>query len=160
MNLPRLIECLEPEVIRSVRESLANPIVHKCVHLWNAGYGANSTRCCTATVSPTSRWPAGFRDDVLGDVRFQDRVVARVINAVRRTLFDAEIHRSVERDSKNASGWELTMKALPLAMRIEGAPLRRALDLLDQAIELSPTDGLPVALAALCRAQRGSHHLS
>jgi AraC-like DNA-binding protein len=112
---------------------------------------AETGRCLWA-----DRWQGA-----VGDIfSFQDRVVTRVINAVRRTLFDAEIHRSVERDSKNASGWELTMKALPLAMRIEGAPLRRALDLLEQAMELSPMDGLPVALAAWCRAQRGSHHLS
>jgi adenylate cyclase len=45
-------------------------------------------------------------------------------------------------------------------MRIEGAALSRALDLLEQAMELLPTDGLPVALAAWCRAQRASHHLS
>jgi AraC-like DNA-binding protein/tetratricopeptide (TPR) repeat protein len=97
----------------------------------------------------------------LGDIlAFQDRVVTRITNAVRRTLFDAEISRSIAKDSTDASGWELTMKALPLAMRIEEAPLSRALDLLEQAMQLLPTDALPVALAAWCRAQRGSHHLS
>ena len=102
------------------------------------------------------RW-RGVLSDILV---FQDRVVARITNAVRRTLFDAEISRSIAKDPTDASGWELTMKALPLAMHIEGAPLSRALDFLEQAMELLPTDGLPVALAAWCRAQRGSHHLS
>jgi AraC-like DNA-binding protein/tetratricopeptide (TPR) repeat protein len=112
---------------------------------------AETARCLWA-----DRWQGP-----LGDIlALQDRVTARVTNAVRRALFDAEISRSMAKDSTNASGWELTMKALPLAMRIEGAPLSRALDLLEKAMELLPTDGLPVALAAWCRAQRGSHHLS
>jgi tetratricopeptide (TPR) repeat protein/AraC-like DNA-binding protein len=105
-------------------------------------------------------WADRWRGPLSDILAFQDRVVARVTNAVRRTLFDAEINRSIAKDSKDASGWELTMKALPLAMRIEGAALSRALDLLEQAMELLPTDGLPVALAAWCRAQRASHHLS
>jgi AraC-like DNA-binding protein/tetratricopeptide (TPR) repeat protein len=105
-------------------------------------------------------WADRWQGSLGSILAFQDRVVARVTNAVRRALFDAEITRSIAKDSKNTSGWELTMKALPLAMRIEEAPLSRALDLLEQAMELSPTDGLPVALAAWCRAQRGSHHLS
>jgi AraC-like DNA-binding protein/Tfp pilus assembly protein PilF len=91
---------------------------------------------------------------------FEDRVVERVTNAIRRTLFNAEIDRASSKGSKNASGWELTMKALPRAMRIEKVSLNQAMDLLEQAIELLPRDGLPVALAAWCHAQRGSHHLS
>jgi AraC-like DNA-binding protein/tetratricopeptide (TPR) repeat protein len=112
---------------------------------------AETERCLWA-----DRWQ-GPLSDILA---FQDRVVARVTHAVRGALFDAEITRSIAKRSKDASGWELTMKALPLAMRIEEAPLSRALDLLEQAMELSPMDGLPVALAAWCRAQRGSHHLA
>jgi AraC-like DNA-binding protein len=102
------------------------------------------------------RWH-GAADDTFV---FEDRVVARVANAVRRTLFNAEIDRASSKGVRNASGWELTMKALPRAMRIEKADLSQALELLEQAMELMPRDGLPVALAAWCRAQRGSHHLS
>jgi AraC-like DNA-binding protein/tetratricopeptide (TPR) repeat protein len=112
---------------------------------------AETGRCLWA-----DRWQ-GSPNDV---VAFEERVVAHVTKAVQRSLFDAEISRSMAKDRNMASGWELTMMALPRAMRIEKAALSRALDLLEQAMELSPTDGLPIALAAWCHAQRGSHHLS
>ncbi len=112
---------------------------------------AETGRCLWA-----DRWQ-GSPNDVFA---FEERVVTRVTKAVRRSLFDAEIIRSLAKDRSKASGWELTMMALPRAMRIEKIALSRALDLLEQAMELSPTDGLPVALAAWCHAQRGSHHLS
>ena len=86
--------------------------------------------------------------------------MARVTNAIRRTLFNAEINRAGSKGSKDAGGWELTMKALPRAMRIEKVALSQAMDLLEQAMELLPRDGLPVRFAAWCHAQRGSHHLS
>jgi AraC-like DNA-binding protein/tetratricopeptide (TPR) repeat protein len=116
----------------------------------------------TLTSAETGRclWADRWQGRLSEILAFQDRVVARVTGAVRRTLFDAEINRAIAKDSGDASGWDLTMQALPLAMRIEEAPLSRALDLLERAVELLPTDGLPVALAAWCRAQRASHHLS
>jgi AraC-like DNA-binding protein/tetratricopeptide (TPR) repeat protein len=105
-------------------------------------------------------WADRWHGAVNNTFAFEDRVVARVTNAVRRTLVDAEIERASLNGSRNASGWELTMKAFPLAMRIEKAALSQAMDLLERAMELMPRDGLPVALAAWCHAQRGSHHLS
>ena len=112
---------------------------------------AETQRCLWA-----DRWQ-GSPNDVSA---FEERVVTRVTKAVRRSLFDAEIKRSIAKDPNKASGWELTMMALPRAMRIEKVALSRAIDLLERAMELSPTDALPVALAAWCHAQRGSHHLS
>jgi tetratricopeptide (TPR) repeat protein len=116
----------------------------------------------TLTSAETGRclWADRWQDPLNDLFAFENRVVERVTHAVRRTLFKAEFDRSIPMDPRHASGWELTMKAFPFAMRIERAALGRALDLLEQAMELMPTDGLPVALSAWCRAQRGSHHLS
>ena len=90
----------------------------------------------------------------------EDRIVARVTAAVRRSLFKAEIERSAAGDPRHANGWELSMMAMQKAVRIDAAALSQALELSERAMELSPSDGLPVALAAWCRAQRGSHHLA
>src|ERR1700743_3423334 len=90
----------------------------------------------------------------------EDRIVARVTTAIRRSLFKAEIERAAAGDPRQANGWELSLMAMPKAMRFDAVSLGQALELSERAMELSPSDGLPVALAAWCRAQRGSHHLA
>ena len=102
------------------------------------------------------RWQ-GAVDEIFD---LEDRVVARVTTAIRRSLFKAEIERPAGSDPKQATGWDLTMLAMPKAMRFDAVTLSQALELSERAMELSPSDGLPVALAAWCRAQRGSHHLA
>jgi len=97
-------------------------------------------------------------DGELGDVfAFEERVAARVAAAVERSLCTAEIERVRRSDPAQLSAWELTMKALPRALLIERAAQAEALQLLERAMELAPRDALPMALAAWCHAQRGSH---
>lgn len=50
------------------------------------------------------------------------------------------------------------MKALPRALTLNSPAQQEALDLLERAMEVAPDDALPVALAAWCHAQRGTHH--
>ena len=58
------------------------------------------------------------------------------------------------------NAWELTMRAMPRALSINPASLGEALELLEQAMELAPTDALPVALAAWCHGHRSGHHFT
>jgi TolB-like protein len=102
------------------------------------------------------RWD-GELDDVFC---FEERVACRVAAAVERSLRIAEIERVCRRDPEQLGAWELTMKALPRAMLIERAAQTEALELLERAMELAPRDALPVALAAWCHGQRGSHFLT
>jgi AraC-like DNA-binding protein/tetratricopeptide (TPR) repeat protein len=105
-------------------------------------------------------WADRWQGAVEGIFDLEDRIVARVTTAVRRSLFKAEIERAAGGDPTEANGWELSMMAMQKAMRIDATTLSHALELSERAMELSPSDGLPVALAAWCRAQRGSHHLA
>lgn len=52
------------------------------------------------------------------------------------------------------------MRALPRALSINPASLGEALELLEHAMELAPTDALPIALAAWCHGHRGGHHFT
>ena len=52
---------------------------------------------------------------------FEERTVARITATVQRALVKAETDRAAFKDPAQASSWELTMKALPCAMRIDGA---------------------------------------
>jgi AraC-like DNA-binding protein/tetratricopeptide (TPR) repeat protein len=98
---------------------------------------------------------------LLGNLfELQDRIVTRVTTAIRRALLKAEIDRAAAKSPEQAGGWELSMMALPNAMRIDGPALAYALELAERAMEQAPADGLPVALAAWCRAQRGGHHFA
>jgi AraC-like DNA-binding protein len=102
------------------------------------------------------RWD-GDLDDVFA---FEDRVACRVAAAVERSLRTAEIERVLHNEPEQLGAWELTMKALPRALRIERCAQREALELLDRAMELAPRDPLPIALTAWCRAQRACHFMT
>ena len=99
------------------------------------------------------RWD-GEADDVFA---FEERVAAGVARAVERSLRIAEVERVRIGDPVRFGAWDLAMRALPLAMRIDAATQAQALELLEQAMELAPHDALPVALAAWCHGNRGGH---
>jgi len=101
------------------------------------------------------RWD-GELDDIFA---FEERIAARVASVVGQSLRTAEIQRVLPKDPMQLWAWELTMKALPLALLIEPGAQAEALELLERAKELAPQDALPIALAAWCHGQRGSHHL-
>ena len=50
------------------------------------------------------------------------------------------------------------MRALPRVLSVDAAAEEMALELLEQAMERSPSDALPVALAAWCHGLRGGHN--
>jgi adenylate cyclase len=114
------------------------------------------------TFAPTGRhiW-ADRWDGELDDVfTFEDRVATRVAAAVERALRVAEVERVSQKDPAQLGAWELTMRALPRAMRLHPAALTEAIELLERAMELAPSDALPVALAAWCHGQRATHHFT
>jgi len=102
------------------------------------------------------RWD-GECDDAFA---LAESIAARVATAVGRSVRIAEVKRAYRKDRVELDGWELTMRALPRALLIECAAQSEALELLEQAVELSPQDALPIALAAWCHANRGTHHFA
>lgn len=102
------------------------------------------------------RWDGGLADAFA----FEERVAARVATAVERCVRTAEIQRASYKDPAQLGAWGLTMKALPRALFIEPGAQAEALELLERAMELAPQDALPMALAAWCHGQLGSHYLA
>ena len=102
------------------------------------------------------RWD-GNRDDVFG---FEERVSVRIARAIQLPLRDAEIRRASLKDPAQLNAWGLMMQALPRLLSLEAAAEGKALELLEQAMELAPQDALPLSLAAWCHGLRGSHHFS
>lgn len=124
------------------------------------GYALAITAILTSSETGQCIWADKWQGPIDELFAFEERTVARITATVQRALVKAETDRAAFKDHAQASSWELTMKAFPRAMRIDGASLTQALGLLELAMELAPRDGLPVALAAWCRAQRGAHNFA
>ena len=95
-------------------------------------------------------WADRF-DGLLEDVfDLQDKVASSVAGVIEPALQAAEIRRSVERPTSDLTAYDLYLRALS---HYEGgrAGVRRALELLGQAIERDPGYGPALALAAHCR---------
>ena len=91
---------------------------------------------------------------------FEECVAAGAASSIEESVRNAEIDRACRRDFGKLDAWELTMRAMPRALSINPASLGEALELLEQAMELAPTDALPVALAAWCHGHRSGHHFT
>lgn len=103
-----------------------------------------------------NRW-SGRSDGEFGiDEDNLDRIVATVGTAIH-TL---ETQRASVKTDRCMGVWELIMKAFPRALTLNAAAQEEALELLHRAITLAPHDPLPIALAAWCHAQRGTHHFT
>jgi adenylate cyclase len=98
-------------------------------------------------------WGDSF--DGVQDGRFdlQSRVIEGVVRAILPSIRGAEIERARRARPEDLDAYGLTMRSLPFifASRPEGT--RRALELLNRAMEIDPDYGLPTALAAWCHGQ-------
>lgn len=101
-------------------------------------------------------WADRWDGDANESLEFEEHVASRVAVSIERSVRNAEIDRACRKNPDQLNAWELTMRAMPRALSISAAPLGEALELLEQAMELAPTDALPLALAAWCHGQRGS----
>jgi TolB-like protein len=91
---------------------------------------------------------------------FEERVAVRIARAVEPALRHAEIDRVSRKEPNELTAWDLTMRALPGVLSYEAAAEARALELLEQAMEMAPNDPLPISLAAWCHGVRGCLHFS
>jgi adenylate cyclase len=114
----------------------------------------------TETATGRNLWADRWDGEAADVFAFEEHVATHVATAVERALRTAEIDRVRRQDPGQLDAWGLTMKAFPQAMQIDCASQTGALELLGRAMELAPNDGLPLALAAWCHAQRGGHSLT
>jgi TolB-like protein len=96
-------------------------------------------------------WADRF-DGALADIfALQDRVAAKVAGVIEPTMEEAEMHRSARRPTDDLTAHDLYLRALPDCYSCNADRLRRALALLEQAIERDPSFGPVLATAAGCR---------
>jgi len=91
-------------------------------------------------------------------LELEERISTRIAAAIQQSVRDAEIDRARRQNARPLNAWELTMRALPHVLSVEAAAQEVALELLEQAMECTPRDALPVALAAWCHGLRGAHN--
>jgi AraC-like DNA-binding protein/tetratricopeptide (TPR) repeat protein len=101
-------------------------------------------------------WADRWDGDASESFEFEERVASCAAISIERSVRSAEIDRACRKHPDQLNAWELTMRAMPRALSMSATPLGEALELLEQAMELAPTDALPIALAAWCHGQRGS----
>jgi adenylate cyclase len=92
----------------------------------------------------------GERDRLLA---LQDRVVEGVTRDILSGIRGAEIDHARRTHPRDLDAHGLAMRALPLVFASRPDATRRALDLLNRAIEIDPDYGLATALAAWCHGQ-------
>jgi adenylate cyclase len=92
----------------------------------------------------------GSLDDIF---ELQDKVASSVAGVIEPALRAAEIQRSSHRPTEDLTAYDLYLRALPEKASFEKYRIRRALELLGQAIERDPRYGLALAEAAHCHHQ-------
>ena len=92
--------------------------------------------------------------------REQEWLAELVASALRSVVPTAEANRVIRSDPIELTAWDLSMRALPMVAAIDHGTHGTALELLERAMELSPQDPVPIALAAWCHGLRAAHHFS
>ncbi len=99
-------------------------------------------------------WAERF-DGQLEDVfDLQDRITANVVGAIEPTVRKAEIERSRRKPAGNLGAYDFYLRALPHIYAIRPDENRKAIELLDKAIDLDPNYAPALAHAGWCLVQR------
>jgi AraC-like DNA-binding protein/tetratricopeptide (TPR) repeat protein len=111
---------------------------------------------------PTNRyiWAESVEFGAGRDAGHQDWLSSLAASALRSIVRDAEIDRVAGKDPAQLTAWELSMRALPVVIAADPAAHAAGLELLDRAMELTPRDPVPMALAAWCHGSRAGHHFT
>jgi len=102
----------------------------------------------------THLWADRF-DGAIEDIfDLQDQVTSRVLGAIAPKLQQAEIERAAHKPPQNLDAWESFIRGLHLFSQHSDASTRKAIDMLDHAIELDPDYARAHGLRAVCLAWR------
>ena len=107
---------------------------------------AQNGRCLWA-----DRW-TGERQDTF---TFEEQVAQRITAKLQSVIRELEIDRAWRKEPEELDAWDLAMRALSRAVAFDSASLCEGLELAEKAIELTPRDPLPLALAAWCHVMGG-----
>lgn len=94
---------------------------------------------------------AGRFDGTMTDVfALQDRVAIGVAGVVEPAVMESDLRRIAQRPTESLGAYDLYLKANQLFWRFHRDDTRKALEILERALELDPEYGLALAFAALC----------
>ena len=103
-------------------------------------------------------WGDSFDGSVNDPFELQDRVVDGVLCGVVSRITDAEIERVHNKAPTDLGAHDLALQALPLILGTSVPNARRAMAILDRAMDLDVADATSMALLACCHAQLGTYH--
>lgn len=102
----------------------------------------------------THLWAERFDGNLEDVFDLQDKITADVVAAIEPTVRKAEIERSRHKPVDNLDAYDIYLQALPHIYAIRHEDNLKALNLLNRAIELSPSYGPALSHAAWCLVQR------
>jgi TolB-like protein len=117
-----------------------------------AGPRVRITAQLIEATSGTHLWADRFDGSMEDVFELQDRVAGSIAGVIEPTLQDAEVRHSAEHRASDLTAYELYLRALAGVSTYTPEWIRRALDLLDQAIARDPGYAPALALAASYRA--------
>ena len=103
-------------------------------------------------------WGDTYDGDVGDLFGLQDRVTEGVMRAILPHIRGAEIERARRKRPNDLDAYGLTMRAFPFVFATYPSAAKRALDLLNRAMEIDPDYAPATALAAWCHAQLVLHN--
>jgi adenylate cyclase len=103
-------------------------------------------------------WGDSYDGDLSYLFGLQDRVTKGVVGAIPANIRGAEIERARRKRPEDLNAYDITMRAFPFALTANPVAARRALELLENAMEIDPDYALAAALAAWCHAQLIMHN--
>jgi AraC-like DNA-binding protein len=109
----------------------------------------------------TGRHICAYRHDSESDEDLADESLATTIAAAMQpALRAAEIERARHKPDTELTAQDLTLKALPYALALDMEGNKRALNLLERAMEADSNYAMAVALSAWCYGQRIVYHFT
>jgi adenylate cyclase len=103
-------------------------------------------------------WGDSFDGSVNDPFELEDHVVDGVLCGVVSRITHAEIERVHNKAPTDLGARDLALQALPLILGTSVPNARRAMAILNRAMELDAADATSMALLACCNAQLGTYH--
>jgi adenylate cyclase len=121
---------------------------------------AGTLRITVALIDASSGrylWADAWNGEGADGLAFEERIARAISAKLQASVRNAEIERACRKEAEELTAWELTMRSVARAVRLEPAAQAEALELAGRAMELTPRDPLPLALAAWCHGMRAGH---
>src|SRR4051812_44561861 len=113
-----------------------------------------------ATDTGAHVWSSRFDGAIDEFFDLEDRITEQVAGALQPSIRIAEIERSRRKRPQDLGSYDYTMRALPHVWALEKEESTRALELLEQALQIDPEYPLALSLAGWCHAQRSVYNWS